>query len=348
MTPHVTRLCFPVPTPPTTIKPRLPAIQKQMRNARSTSASAPQPHDLFFFHTQTDGLDLEGDRRALVEMWQLLPSALLYPAPASAFVTAMSVLSSASLASAGLSELRGQHMAYSKFWHVVASGSTQKNPGGGGERLLSSRDGMLVAYAPALVAAAASFALPGALEEGLRAQLLAGALAVHFLKRVLEVLFVHRYSGSMPLNTALMISSSYLLSTITMIYSLHLAAGLPEPSINLLYPGVLVFTVGIAGNFYHHYLLSRLRKGSGTTSEGDKSYKIPTGGLFGLVACPHYLFEIAGFFGFAMISQTVYALAMASGTAAYLTGRSCATRRWYASKFEEYPARIKALVPYIL
>uniref|UniRef100_R7W6F4 3-oxo-5-alpha-steroid 4-dehydrogenase C-terminal domain-containing protein n=1 Tax=Aegilops tauschii TaxID=37682 RepID=R7W6F4_AEGTA len=237
-------------------------------------------------------------------MW---PSSLLYPPPASAFVTAVSVVSFASLASAGLSELRGQHMAYSKFWHVV-SGQQQKKGGTGGAQL-SGRDGMLVAYAPALVAAAASFVVPGTV-EGLRAELLAAALAVHFLKRVFE----------------------------------HLTVGLPDPTTDLLYPGVLLFAIGIAGNFYNHYLLSQLRKGG----DDDTGYKIPKDGLFEFVTCPHYLFEITGFFGFAMISQTVYALAMAFGTAAYLVSRSFATRRWYESKFEEFPASIKALVPYIL
>ena len=138
-----------------------------------------------------------------------------------------------------------------------------------------------------------------------------------------KVLFIHRYSGNMPLNTALAISSSYLLSAITMIYAQHLAVGLPDPTTDLL---------------------SQLRKGG----DDDTGYKIPKDGLFEFVTCPHYLFEITGFFGFAMISQTVYALAMAFGTAAYLVSRSFATRRWYESKFEEFPASIKALVPYIL
>ncbi|KAF8714137.1 hypothetical protein HU200_028146 [Digitaria exilis] len=281
-------------------------------------------------------------------MWPsstLLP--FLYTPPSSAYVAAMSVVSLVSLANAGLAELRGNHMAYSKFWHVVsgagATTTNQRQRGGGA--LLKSRDGMLVAYAPALVAAAASFAVPGAV-DGARAEILSAALAIHFLKRVLEVLFVHRYSGSMPLDTAVTIGTSYLLSTVTMIYAQHLSHGLPDPPIDLLYPGVAVFAVGIAGNFYHHYLLSRLRAGGG--GGGDKGYKIPSGGLFELVVCPHYLFEIVGFFGFAMISQTLYALALATGTAAYLTGRSCATRRWYQSKFEEFPARIKALVPFVL
>jgi len=280
-------------------------------------------------------------------MWPSTWLPFLYPPPASVYVAAMSAVSLLSMANAGLAELRGNHMAYSKFWHVVAAGAgggKQRQRGGGGGALLKSRDGMLVAYAPALAAAAASFAVPGAV-EGARAQILSAALAVHFLKRVLEVLFVHRYSGSMPLDTAVTIGTSYLLSTVTMIYAQHLSHGLPDPPVDLLYPGVVVFAVGIAGNFYHHYLLSRLRADGGG---GEKGYKIPRGGLFELVTCPHYLFEITGFFGFAMIGQTVYALAVATGTAAYLAGRSCATRRWYESKFEEFPARIKALVPFLL
>ena len=74
-----------------------------------------------------------------------------------------------------------------------AGGGKQRQRGGGGGALLKSRDGMLVAYAPALAAAAASFAVPGAV-EGARAQILSAALAVHFLKRVLEV-FNNIYPG---------------------------------------------------------------------------------------------------------------------------------------------------------
>uniref|UniRef100_A0A0A9HN41 3-oxo-5-alpha-steroid 4-dehydrogenase C-terminal domain-containing protein n=1 Tax=Arundo donax TaxID=35708 RepID=A0A0A9HN41_ARUDO len=149
----------------------------------------------------------------------------------------------------------------------------------------------------------------------------------------------------MPLATALKISFGYLLNSVAMISVQHLNRGLMDPPVDLLYPGMLVFAVGLAGNFYHHLLLSRLRAGGG----GDKGrYKIPRGGLFELVTCPHYLFEIVDAFGLAMISQTVFALAAAFGTVAYLAGRSCATRRWYASKFKEFPARIRALVPYVL
>ena len=131
-------------------------------------------------------------------MWPSTWLPFLYPPPASVYVAAMSAVSLLSMANAGLAELRGNHMAYSKFWHVVAAGATaggkqRQRGGGGGGALLKSRDGMLVAYAPALAAAAASFAVPGAV-DGTRAQILSAALAVHFLKRVLEV-FNNIYPG---------------------------------------------------------------------------------------------------------------------------------------------------------
>ncbi|KAJ1287834.1 hypothetical protein BS78_02G041400, partial [Paspalum vaginatum] len=267
------------------------------------------------------------------------PPFLYAPTP---FVAWASAVGAVVLAALALSELRGDNLAYSKFSRGgPAAGSKQQQQAA----LLHNRAAMLLIYAPALAAGLASFfaaAPPGAGARE-RERALAAALAAHFLKRVLEVLLVHRYSGTTPLATALLISAYYLSSSVAMLYAQRLSAGLPDPAVDLRRPGALVFAAGLAGNFYHHWLLSRLRANGG----GKAAYKIPTGGLFGLVACPHYLFEIIGFFGFAMLSQTLYALTAAVGTAAYLAGRSYTTRKWYASKFDEFPASIKALVPYV-
>ncbi|TVU41487.1 hypothetical protein EJB05_15013, partial [Eragrostis curvula] len=81
-------------------------------------------------------------------MWPSPP--FLYPPLASPLVAALSALSVVMGASMSVSELRGENLAYSKFRHR------------GGDRHLPSRVGMLLAYAPALVAALASFAVPGA------------------------------------------------------------------------------------------------------------------------------------------------------------------------------------------
>ncbi|KAI7749577.1 hypothetical protein M8C21_021879 [Ambrosia artemisiifolia] len=257
----------------------------------------------------------------------------LFPPPPSSFVTTMSVIGISSLTCAGYLESKGMHMRYSKF---VNEGVTKIKS----EIKFSSRTGMLLFYTPAFLGGLSSFhVFPN---HDLRFMLLASALTVHFLKRVLEVLFLHKYSGSIGLESAIVVILSYTLSTVTMIYAQYLSRDFPNPQVDLKYVGVGLFLIGITGNFYHHYLLANLRK------EGDKEYKIPKGGLFDLVICPHYLFEIIGYVGVACISQTAYAFAFTLGTVFYLMGRSHATREWYLTKFgDSFPKDVKAFIPYV-
>ncbi|OVA03260.1 3-oxo-5-alpha-steroid 4-dehydrogenase [Macleaya cordata] len=260
----------------------------------------------------------------------------LFPPPPSLFITAMSVISFVSISKIGLSEIKGNHLQYSKFWNV---NNNSKKPKVVKEIKLSSKTGMLILYTPAFLAGAISFWLfPN---HDLRFLLVKSALTLHFFKRVFEVLFVHRYSGMMVLDSTILISLSYFMSTVSMIYNQHLLQGTPNPQIDLKLVGIVVFFVGIVGNFYHHYILSKLRE------KNDKGYKMPTGGLFGLVICPHYLFEILVFVGISLISQSVYPVSFTIGTAIYLTGRSYATRNWYLSKFPNFPKHVKALIPFV-
>ncbi|KAG1333884.1 3-oxo-5-alpha-steroid 4-dehydrogenase 2 [Cocos nucifera] len=260
-------------------------------------------------------------------------SNLLFPPPPSLFITTMSVITFVGISNGGLSEVRGKHIRYSKFVNT-------NSPNNREEMKLPSRIGMLVAYTPALIASLASLSILDNIGEP-RCLLLNSALCVHFFKRVVEVLFVHQYSGHMILESVIPISLSYFISTSTMIHAQHLSQGMEEPSVDLKIAGIIVFLIGITGNLYHHHLLSKLRK------KDDRGYKIPKGALFELVICPHYLFEIIGFMGIAFISQTVYAFSFTLGSMFYLMGRSYATRKWYLSKFKNFPTNVRALIPYI-
>lgn len=157
-----------------------------------------------------------------------------------------------------------------------------------------------------------------------------------------QTVFIHKYSGSMAVESLVPICISYFLSSCTMIYAQHLSPDFLAPDIDLMYPGIVLFLVGIAGNLYHHILLSKLRR-----QQDDKQYKIPQGGLFKLIVCPHYLFEMVDIVGISFISQTPYAFSFAVGTIVYLMGRSYVTRKWYLSNFKDFPKDVKAVIPFI-
>ncbi|KAJ9553776.1 hypothetical protein OSB04_017821 [Centaurea solstitialis] len=248
----------------------------------------------------------------------------------------MTVVSFSSLTNAGYKEIKGKHMQYSKFLNVGVAEKEKEKEG----VKLSSKNGMLLFYAPSFCMGLTSFFVFQ--HHDPRFVLFVSALTIHFFKRVLEVLFLHKYSGSMALESAIVVATSYALSTATMIYAQFLSQDAPEPSVDLKYVGLGLFMIGIMGNLYHHWLLANLRK------KGDKGYKIPEGGLFDLVICPHFLFEIFTFVGISSISQTPYAVFFTLGTIFYLTGRSYATREWYLSRFgDKFPKNVKAIIPYI-
>ncbi|KAL8159687.1 hypothetical protein V2J09_001224 [Rumex salicifolius] len=255
---------------------------------------------------------------------------LLFPAPASVFVTVMATANFLALVNNGINEIRGKHVQYSKLM----------GPNSGAK--IRSKAGMVVIYLPVFLFCAATwFLFFPSYEEDSRFFLICSTLTLHFLKRLLETLFVHKYSGEMALETMLLCSVTYVMFALIIIYAQYLTRQLPEPSIDLKYVGVFLFLTGMSGNMYHHYLLSALRK------EGEKEYKIPKGGLFGLVVCPHYLFEVLDFWGLAFIAQTWCALGITAGITVYMFCRSHSTRKWYVSKFEDFPAHVKAVIPYV-
>ncbi|GJP74470.1 hypothetical protein CLOP_g5046 [Closterium sp. NIES-67] len=218
-----------------------------------------------------------------------------------------------------------------------------------------------------LVAAATS-------SEQWRLVLVCAACFVHYAKRCLETLFLHRYSGSTALPAVVFVTLGYcdlsyaLLSaqwiTAAALSSPAAAAAAGSaaaaaaslnaasagasapcslaPAANLMPLGLLLFLIGVAGNFYHHWILSRLR------SHGSHEYRVPHGGLFHWVTCPHYLFECINFLGVALMSQTAIGVAEFLFTLLYLCGRSIATKRWYRKKMDDYPASRWAIIPFVL
>jgi len=262
-----------------------------------------------------------------------------FPGLAGLIITALQVLVVAtSYANEANPKTRAQ---YSKF--SQASDESKTWP---------SRLGMMVIYTPALIASATLLVL------GIKRATIPGDVvtiplpswatflcSIHMAKRCLEILFLHKYSGRTDRGTPMMIGFFYALQASLVAYGGGQEKG-QDPSISMVIMGTILFAIGIGGNFYHHHLLATLRS---TSTDSAKKYVAPRGGLFGYVATPHYLFELIGWLGIAIVSHHINVYLTFAGMCSYLGGRSVAQNEFNRRNFDEkeWPIERKNMVPFI-
>jgi 3-oxo-5-alpha-steroid 4-dehydrogenase 1 len=104
--------------------------------------------------------------------------------------------------------------------------------------------------------------------------------------------------------------------------------------------GTLLFVAGVLINFNADNVLMELRP------QGEKGYRIPTGGLYQYITCPNYFGEIIEWLGFAVMTWSLPGLAFALWTAANLLPRAAAHHAWYLEHFQDYPQDRKAVIPF--
>lgn len=281
-------------------------------------------------------------------------AALLFPIPSGGI---LHVVSPFLVVAAGLllgcAELSGNHLGYSKF----AVSNKLRVPSKAGmfwiyfPSALVSSGFLFLAYWIGIGAFLKSCGASGVAtflesKEALvaasdpRFLLVAAAVFLHFSKRCLEVLFLHKFSGDTNLGSVVFISNTCSGSCALLLFTQVKCIGLAPPSLDLKWLGLATYLVGITGNGYHHWLLSQLRK------EGSKKlYVVPHGGLFGLFVCPHYVSEMAMFVGVALLSQTWVGCAMAVFVFFYLTARTIETKQWYMKKVDGFPEERRVLIP---
>ncbi|PNS16768.1 hypothetical protein CAC42_4732 [Sphaceloma murrayae] len=120
-------------------------------------------------------------------------------------------------------------------------------------------------------------------------------ITLHFLKRELETLFVHRFSNAtMPARNIFKNSAHYWLLAGANIAFWSYKPGSPTAKLHsplIIYPALALFVVGELGNLSTHLTLRGLR------SAGGKERGIPKGLGFDLVTCPNYMFETVAWVG---------------------------------------------------
>ena len=205
---------------------------------------------------------------------------------------------------------------------------------------VNSRAGLALAYTTPIFVYVALWIEGGAPQTSYHLVLLA-AFLFHFVRRILEILFVNSYSRPTPLCTLVIIALLYSGAAISCaFFQVHtLGESTSNPIFTL---GALVFAFGELVNGYHHWLLARLRL------PGVRKYNVPRGGLFGWVASPHYCGEILSFVGYAMMSDLLPVWGNALVASAYLASRANTTLKWYRHEMPlRIPSNWRRLVPFV-
>ena len=105
--------------------------------------------------------------------------------------------------------------------------------------------------------------------------------------------------------------------------------------------GGLLFFGGMYINWQSDNILIHLRQ------PGETGYKIPKGGLFNQISCPNLFGEIVEWTGFALMTWALPTVSFVAWTIANLVPRAFNHHKWYLAKFENYPKKRKAIIPFI-
>jgi very-long-chain enoyl-CoA reductase len=127
-------------------------------------------------------------------------------------------------------------------------------------------------------------------------------ITLHFAKRELETIFVHRFSNAtMPMFNIFKNSAHYwLLSGLLIAYFTYspTSATAAESNPAITYPALALYAIGELGNLNAHLVLRSLR------SPGGTERGVPKGFGFDWVTCPNYLFESLAWIAILLINRS--------------------------------------------
>lgn len=171
---------------------------------------------------------------------------------------------------------------------------------------------------------------------------------IHYAKRLLETIFVHRFShATMPVFNLFKNCGYYWGFTAYVAYHVNHPLFTPPHYIQTAI-GLSIFTLSEIGNLSTHLLFRNLRPA------GTNVRKIPNpdgfifNKLFNYVSCPNYTYEVAAWFGFSIMTSCLPALFFTLTGMYQMTIWALGKHRNYKKEFPNYPKKRKAIVPFIL
>jgi len=181
----------------------------------------------------------------------------------------------------------------------------------------------------------------------LTANIAAACYTIHYAKRLLETIFVHRFShATMPLMNLFKNCSYYWGFTAYVAYHVNHPL-FTSPCITQVYAGLAGFVLCELGNFAIHMNLRNLRPPGTTIRRIPMPDSNPLTQLYRFVSCPNYTYEFGAWFSFAVMTQCVPAFLFAVAGLVQMAIWAKGKHRLYCKEFKEYPKNRKAILPFL-
>jgi len=176
-----------------------------------------------------------------------------------------------------------------------------------------------------------------------------GCYCFHFGKRLLETIFVHRFShATMPIKNLFKNCSYYWGFAAFVAYfgnhPLYTPATFGNPQI---YAGLIGFILCECGNYAIHAALRDLRPQGTSERRIPQPTSNPFTKLFSVCSCPNYTYEIGAWVCFSIMTQSLPALLFTIMGGFQMTIWALGKHRQYRKEFEKYPKSRKAIFPFI-
>uniref|UniRef100_A0A671EJB3 Very-long-chain enoyl-CoA reductase n=2 Tax=Rhinolophus ferrumequinum TaxID=59479 RepID=A0A671EJB3_RHIFE len=172
----------------------------------------------------------------------------------------------------------------------------------------------------------------------------------HYIKRLLETLFVHRFShGTMPLRNIFKNCTYYWGFAAWMAYYInHPLYTPPTYGAQQVKLALAIFVICQLGNFSIHMALRDLRPAGSKTRKIPYPTKNPFTWLFLLVSCPNYTYELGSWISFALMTQCLPVALFSLVGFTQMTIWAKGKHRSYLKEFRDYPPLRMPIIPFLL
>ena len=178
----------------------------------------------------------------------------------------------------------------------------------------------------------------------------AACWTAHYVKRLLETLFVHRFShATMPIFNLFKNCSYYWGFAFFVGYFVnHPLYSAPLMGDAQVYVGLALFLLSELGNLSIHLALRDLRPPGTKVRRIPMPTSNPFTQLFRFVSCPNYSYEFYAWAAFSLMTQSLPAALFAGAGFAQMAVWALAKHRNYRREFPDYPRGRSAIIPFLL